>query len=85
LDGSVQQGSSILPGMVVRSSVFIIASLILTGCGLKGPLYLPDAKGQPVQSPPETEQEKKARSTNGGAPVPPAPTDTTPAPPPPGN
>lgn len=70
------------PAMIVRSSVLIaIASLVLTGCGLKGPLYLPDAKTQPQS---ENEREKKERSAS-GAQTPPATTDTTSTPPSPSN
>jgi predicted small lipoprotein YifL len=81
--------------MIQRSSVVaplaLLATLagceLLVGCGLKGPLYVPEDKPpQEVSAQPgTTDDTKKPRSTNGGASSdgsPPAvPTDTTGAPP----
>jgi len=64
LDGSAAGGSSILPRMTLRSTALLLAIVALTsGCGLKGPLYLPEEREQPAATQTDTnETERKSRS-----------------------
>jgi predicted small lipoprotein YifL len=73
--------------MLERCAVVMILGCvaIVGGCGLKGPLYLPEDKSQEVSAQPgATDEEKKQRATSGGAPVgdatPAVPTDSPSAP-----
>lgn len=65
-----------------RFFLYSLVGFVLAGCGLKGPLYLPESKEQQDSAVTTEEQQKRERATNGSSPTPPAPTDSVQTPPP---
>jgi len=61
--------------MTLRSILLLpLAVGALAGCGLKGPLYLPEEKEQKVSEQSDGEQQRKERTRDAGAQTPAAPT-----------